>query len=300
MKVVSVKTRELRKMPLLQISNKIVSTEGRLYLYNGKDKWQHLQELLKIYYNQSDAYISDKLYVITQLLANEDVLQIPELVLPSALVSLDDSISGFAMPYIENVNLSQLINNQNVNLEIKLKYLKEIYALLDKLLKIKKLEGNFYLGDIHEANFILDIDKQIVRAIDMDSCYINKSPVGVSKFLTFNEKLLNNPIKYPHNEEDRPIPNENTTYLSFIYMLLNVLSGCKDSHKWSSNELYGYLSYLSKRKVSKELVDVMANVYTNNTNNYFPVELLDSINLQGDYTLQRARVPRSSTGYYGG
>ena len=84
-----------------------------------------------------------------------------ELVMPSALVSVDKELRGYMMPYIESsINMKVFLNNPNVSLKDKLRYLKEILEILNKIEHIHELEGNFYLGDIHEANFIFDANDQ--------------------------------------------------------------------------------------------------------------------------------------------
>lgn len=298
MKVISVSKRKLKKMPTLQLSHKVFNTEGKLYVYDEKNKWNHFNELLKIYFNQSDAYLANKIYIISQLIASSEYLDMPELVLPKSLVSVDGEINGFAMPYIENnINLSLLLKNPKVNIKQKLEYLKEILALLEKISKIKQLEDKFFLGDIHEGNFILDIDEQIIKAVDLDSSYINNSSIAVSKYLTFNSKITNNPIKYPHDEEGRAIPNKNTTMLCFIYMLLNSLSNSEVCY-WSMNEFYNYLYFLEKMGISKELLSVISTIYTPTQNNDFDASLLDSIDTSKNYTLTRAHIKRTDNTYY--
>ncbi len=299
MKVLSITERNLKKLPRLQISNRVVSTEGKLYIYDYKDKWKHLREVLKIYYNQSDAYLADKIYTISQLLASFDQLDVPELVLPTALLSVNGNISGYSMPLVENnVNLTLILNNPKVNLELKMKLLKEIYSLLSKITSIRELDNKFFLGDIHEANFILDVDEQMVKAVDLDSSYINGSSISISKFLTFNHNLLNNPLKYPHDDEDRAIPNQNTTILCFCYMLLNVLSGNTDSHLWSPNEFYSYIEFMKKNGCSEELAKALINLYSKSQTNDFSEELLDSIDTRKDFTLKRAHIPTSNNHAY--
>lgn len=290
MKVLALSERELKRLPELPLSNKIVNTEAKLYIYNHKDKWNYLKEIIKLYYIKTDEYMSDKIYVVGQLLANLAKMDIRELVLPSSLVTVRGDLQGFSMPYVENnVNMSLLLNNPKVKLDMKIKYLREIFGILEKVEGIKELEGKFFLGDIHEANFILDIDEQMIKAIDMDSSYINGSSISISKFLTMNDKLINNPIKYPIElETDRPIPNHNTSILSFIYMLLNSLSG-DSSYRWSIEDYYEYLNYLKDLGCSRELTDSLAEVYLSNESNDFNIELLNSIDPSKDYSLKRKK-----------
>lgn len=289
MKVVDISRRKLNKLPLLQISDKVTNKEGMLYIYEHKDKWKYLTELLKIYYNQSDPYMVNKIYVLSELMANREFLEMPELVLPTSLVAVDGELSGFSMPFIrDNVNLSLFLNNDKVSLEQKIKYLKEIYAILDKIMKIKELEGRFFLGDIHEANFILDLDSQTVKAIDLDSSYINGSRIPTSKYLCTNFKLGEINKKY-EEQYGEIVPSKNTTILCFIYMLINALSNESQSYRWDIESYYNYLSYLSHLKISKELLQVLENIYVNNSANEFDIELLDAIDTSKDYSLRRRK-----------
>lgn len=300
MKVLTVTKRQLKKMPPLNLSRSIVNTEAKLYIHDYKENFGHLNDLLKIYYNQSEGYMADKIVVITKLIATFENMQMPQLVTPTSLVSLDGEISGFSMPYIEdNVNLALLLNNPKVKLELKLQWLKEILAILIKINDSYELDGKFFLGDIHEANFIWDITDQIVKAVDMDSSYFIGGPIPISKVTTFNSLLEKFPNKYVIDEESgKFIPNKDITSVSFIYMLLNVLSGCKDSYRWSYNEFYNYLSFLKKRGISKELLDIIANIYTGGNIDIYNSELLDGIEESKDYTMVRARIRKASGGYY--
>ena len=290
MKVLALSERELKRLPELLLSNKIVNTEARLYIYNHKDKWNYLKEIIKLYYIKTDEYMSDKIYVVGQLIANLAKMDIRELVLPTSLVTVRGDLQGFSMPYVENnVNMALLLNNPKVKLEMKIKYLREIFGILERVEGTKELEGRFFLGDIHEANFILDIDEQMIKAIDMDSAFINGSAISISKFLTMNENLINNPVKYPFDfETDRPIPNHNTSTLSFIYMLLNSLSG-ESIYRFSIEDYYEYLNYLKDLGMNRELTDSLAEIYLSNERNNFSVELLDSIDISKDYSLKRKK-----------
>lgn len=300
MKVINITKRQLRKMLPLNLSRSIINKEGKLYIRDYKQKYGHFQDLLKIYNNQSESYIADKVAVITKLIATFESLDMPELVTPTSLVSLDGEISGFAMPFIEdNTNLALLLNNPKVTLSQKIKLLKEILNILIKVQDSHELDGKFFLGDIHEANFIWDITEQTVRAVDMDSSYFSGGFISVSKVTTLNYLLEGFPNKYILDDESgKFIPNKDITSVSFIYMLLNVLSGCNDSHRWSYNEFYNYLSFLEKKVLSKELLDIIANLYTAGNIDIYNSELLDGIDKNKDYTMTLARIHKSNGGYY--
>ena len=300
MKVISLTKRKLKRLPLLALDKNIVNKEAKLYIHDFKKEYTHHQDLLKIYNNQNSSYIAGKITVISKLIANFEYLNIPELVLPTSLVSLDGEISGFAMPLIEkNINLSLILNNPSILLEEKIRWLKEILNLLIKLKEARQLEKNFYLGDIHEANFILDLKDNRVKAVDLDSSYFPGCPIPISKYTTLNALLEEFPNKYTLDEDSgKFIPCETLTSASFIYMLLNILSGCINSHHWSYNEFYHYISFLEKNNFPKELLDIIANLYTAGKIDIDNPTLLDGIDTKKDYTISRARIHKSSDGYY--
>lgn len=133
----------------------------------------------------------------------------------------------------------------------------------------------------------------------MDSSYFSGGFISVSKVTTLNYLLEGFPNKYILDDESgKFIPNKDITSVSFIYMLLNVLSGCNDSHHWSYNEFYNYLSFLEKKGLSKELLDIIANLYTAGNIDIYNSELLDGIDKNKDYTMTLARIHKSNGGYY--
>lgn len=288
MENISFSEHELKKLPLLPLSNQIVNTEAKLYIYKNKDHWQVNHSLLKIFYDNREVYIEKKVDVIQKLIQYRDDLQSIPLVLPTGTAAVKDQIAGYIMPYIENnVNLSLYLNNPNVSLYVKLQYLKQVYQILENIEKVKSLENNFYLGDIHEGNFILDIADQKIKAVDMDSSYILKSAISPSKPLTFNQNLWNYPNKYPLDiDTDYHIPNHNTTILSFIYMLLNTLSNDK-SYNWTIDKYYEYLNQLEKKGISHELLDSLYKVYDESPRLEFNKSLLSHIDTQKDYSFKR-------------
>ncbi|MBR1748405.1 MAG: hypothetical protein IJ743_01270 [Bacilli bacterium] len=310
MKIVDFSSRELNKIPELQLPSQVTNTEARLYLYNDKNKWDKKKNILKIFYDNRSfdfkPYINEELlqsdlnrnvfhedrftytkpYIIAELLLHKDEINIDELVLPTGFVSIDKKVSGYIMPFIESsINMSLLLNNPNVALKEKLELLKKIYEILSKIEKVKSLEGNFYLGDIHESNFIIDVLEQKVKVVDMDSCYINDSAVPVSRFLFNNFNLDYLQHKYKMTEDDRVIPSHNAHVLCFLYMLLNSLSGEK-SYKWGIEEHYLYLNCLEKMGMNKEVIEVFNTMYDSSPKLDFDINLLNAIDSTKNYSLQ--------------
>ena len=81
--------------------------------------------------------------------------------------------------------------------------------------------------------------------------------------------------KDPLDSNDIHIPNKNTTILSYIYLLLNYITGdyVPDSN---ISEFCNYLNMLCDSGFDKELCDSIFNIY-NPKNNYFDYNYLETI-----------------------
>ena len=280
MKIRNYSERAFRKLQKIELSSSISHSECDLFLIQDKEYWKKHETLVKLFKQYNGEYFSNKLYTINTLIDNIDTLGVDELVLPSHLFAIDGEIRGYTMPYIEkNINLTVLLNSSTVSLKKKLIALKKIGYLLLKIMYLDGYEGSFYLGDIHEGNFIYDIEKGIYRAIDLDSAKIGNNNPSTSQYLTFNRNLEYLSSKYPVFS-DNPIvnyyiSNENTTILSYIYMILNTISGVK-VHELSIEEYYSYLQYLKENGVSSELIDMFSLIYTN-CQNKMAIEAIDGV-----------------------
>lgn len=276
MNIFTLNSREFKKLEKYSLNRIITNTESQLFIVDRKIKWNHEKQLLKQFYKTSTEYFSNKLYTVNTLIDNRSFLEMDELVLPTDLFALDNKIEGYTMPFIEhNINLSVLLNSPGVSLKNKINMLKRVGTLLQKVSDIKGMNQSFFLGDIHESNFIFDTEKKIFRAVDLDSCKIGKNNASISRYLTFNSNLWEYPRKYPLDEDDIHISNENTTILSFIYIILNTISGINIS-KLSIADYYNYLQYLLDHGFNSDVIDDLARIYTKGDNK-LDLELLDSI-----------------------
>ena len=273
MQIMNISNHQFRKMKEYVPDNGIGHMECKLYLLKDKDKWNKNYKLFKKFNKTEGEYFSSKLYTINELINNKDKIEIEELVYPDKLISLDNEIVGYSMDFIkENININMILNSDEIDFKFKIKILKEIGLLLEKI----KDNGIITLSDIHEGNFIYDLSRKQVCAIDLDSCKIGKNEGSLSKYLTSNNNLWNYPHKYPLNADDIHIPNTNTTYLSYIYMILNFISGTNYISELSIDSYYKYLERLKQNGFDQELLDIFSLIYVN-TDNKNPVYLLDRI-----------------------
>lgn len=261
---------KLNKLKPYKLRKGIDNNESKLYLYS-------LKELLKVFKSNDEHFKSNKLYVLNKLFYIKDHLNLKEFVLPNKLININSLSFGYTMDFIkQNTNLSLILKSKNISIEDKIFFIKKIGNILEKIENNEVLKTiNFHLGDIHEGNFIYDNKNNMIKVVDLDSSYVTSIDAPISKFLTFNDKLWDYPIKYPLDENDRHIPNKNTTILSYIFILLNFLTD-EYSPNISSKEFLDILNILYYIGFNKELLDSIYNIYSIE-DNYFNYELIDTI-----------------------
>lgn len=277
----------------LFLEDEITSIESDLYYLPKKN---HDSYLLKSYKNATGEYFGNKLLTINSLIENREKINIDELVFPERLAIIDKKIAGFTMKYIENnINLSLILDSINVDVELKIKLLKQIERIIQKVHHVKGLQQPFLLADIHESNFILEKSSSKIFCVDVDGCKISNNRIYSMKYGSFNEKFLDLPHKYPLYEDEEPIPNYNTEWYCYIIMLLNMI-GSGPVYKLLIEDFYDYIEYLSDAGFSKELLSCFVNIYSNK-DNYSPRDLLDSIpknidNVTLDSFIEKKEIPK--------
>ena len=202
-------------------------------------------------------------------------------VLPESLVSINKKIEAFTMKYIKGINLSVILNNPDITYEEKIHYLKSIGRILEQMQNIRKYTNlnNFYLGDIHEDNFLVERDKQEVYIVDLDSCIIagNKSFPG--RYLTNYSLIKYNNTKYQTLSQTDDLADykidENTDIYCYIIMILNYLyDGRVD--RLSLDKFYDFINYLEDIKVNIELIECFNKIVVGG-NNINPCNYLDTL-----------------------
>ena len=198
-------------------------------------------------------------------------LYIPELVFPNSLISISHKIHGFSLPLIENsTDFGSIQQDTNISLEEKIKILKKYAETLEKVHSYP----SFYIGDIHEGNFLID-NVGNINIIDLDSAKIGHNNPFPSKYLTTNKTIINLKTKYTINDNYLYNINKNTDIFCFIIMILNTISGT-NINKLDINQFYEYLAYLESIGYDSEIIKQFSLIYTNSVN-HFDIELLDYI-----------------------
>lgn len=275
MEAINISRKYLRELQSLRLSN-VSSGEGSILRnpLNGK-------EVLKILHQQNGLYLSNKLYTLNSLYDIEDALDNDSFVLPNRLLTVDDKVVGFTMPLINGVTLADILFNADIDIKIKVKYLKKIGAILDAMASFRKEypQSNWYLNDLHERNFMVDLEKERLYAVDLDSCRILGNHPFVSKYLSLFSPLIDFPEKY-HTDFQIScggdfVADENADLYCYAMLVIDFLYGARINYA-SKEEYFGYLEYLKSIGAPQELVDAWAKVYSKDNNvNFAP--LLDSL-----------------------
>ena len=276
MQIINMSKTKLNSLEPLILPKNVTSTECELfkYPYYGKEK------LLKKLHRTDGIIFANKLYTIGALNANKDSMP-SNFVLPESLVSINKKIEAFTMKYIKGINLSVILNNHDITYEEKIHYLKSIGRILEQMQNIRKYTNlnNFYLGDIHEDNFLVERDKQEIYIVDLDSCKIagNKSFPG--RYLTNSSLIKYNNTKYQTLSQTDDLADykidENTDIYCYIIMILNYLyDGRVD--RLSLDKFYDFINYLEDIKVNIELIECFNKIVVGG-NNINPCNYLDTL-----------------------
>lgn len=276
MQIINMSKTKLNSLEPLILPKNVTSTECELfkYPYYGKEK------LLKKLHRTDGIIFANKLYTIEALNANKDSMP-SNFVLPESLVSINKKIEAFTMKYIKGINLSVILNNPDITYEEKIHYLKSIGRILEQMQNIRKYTNlnNFYLGDIHEDNFLVERDKQEIYIVDLDSCKIagNKSFPG--RQLTNSSLIKYNNTKYQTLSQTDDLADykidENTDIYCYIIMILNYLyDGRVD--RLSLDKFYDFINYLEDIKVNIELIECFNKIVVGG-NNINPCNYLDTL-----------------------
>jgi len=269
---------------LIKYETNTYNTEAELFIVPEKRKWDNNRILLKRFYTVNGEYFSNKLYTVNSLINSKEKIDIEELVLPDKLAVYNSEIIGLTMKLINGVNLDYILANSNYTPEFKKELLIKIGHILNKLKKVRMYSEikDFFIGDLHEGNFIYNFDTKDINVIDMDSCKINGNKPFPSKYLYGGEIIKKLPYKYRLTDNmyfSEYIPDENTDYYCYIIMILNYLSGTK-IEKMNYYEYYAYLDYLYSIGYNLELITIFEDIYSNK-DNANPVDYLDA--LPSDY-----------------
>ncbi len=311
METISLTKKRFASLEPYELPNYVYNTEGTLYVLPIKNRWATDYKLLKRLYLTNGKVFGNKLQTINSLIDNKEELDIEEIVFPEKIATVGGEIVGFTMPLIDSINLSTALRSKEISNEQKIKYLKQIGLILDKMKLRREYTSisDFYINDLHESNFIVNKNDDI-RVIDIDSCKINGNDIFHSKYLS-SKSFIKEVYKYTKNNEcinpnetyhkystdttGAFLPDENTDIYCYIIVILNFLYGDNIAN-FTMEEFYAYLEYLQSIGVDTELLSYFEKIATCSENEN-PCELLDSLSPhigRSNYHVYRYNKKKSS------
>ena len=277
MKIVNISQQRANNLRKYDI--KCLNTEAILYYFSMKKKWVKEDKIFKKFFVTNGKEFSNKMYTINSLIDYKDKINIDELVIPDCLVSINSTIVGYAMDLINGVNLSQIIYDSKIDIKEKIRILKQIGEVLEKMKNVRKYTSvnDFYIGDIHEENIMVTNDGDI-KVIDLDSSKILNNQASPTRYLQSLKRkgiIFNQKYNIDEVNPDIITPNIQTDYYCYMILLLNTLYQ-GDITKLDMKDFYLYLEFLKSIGINNELLDNLNNIYTSKPNHNIEY-LLDSI-----------------------
>lgn len=232
---------------------------------------------------------------VKNIMKYEDELskEIPEIVLPIELVRQEGDVIGFTMKKIKGQTLLMYLKNPKYSIDKKIYYLEYIGKILNKLKGFRNKHNlkNFFINDLHEENFLVG-DDGILYVVDIDSFSIHGKMTNPAKMLicefdySGTEKKSINPLdinikKYKYYNFTSPFigyitANKNTDMYCYYIVILNFLYGENIVDYFSPKEYNGYINYLEKLGLDKNLIDCFKNI-NEPSDNINPASYIKSI-----------------------
>lgn len=275
MKVITLSKKRFEQLKTLPLDRSIYNTEGKIFDFEYKRK----RKIIKRLYHTNGERFANKLYTIEMLNSKQEHLP-QNFYIPDYLLSVNNQIEGFTVPYAEGENLLKILQNQKISPQEQKHYLKQIGFLLEQLHNIRKYTHvkDIFIGDLHEANFIVNPKNRELYTLDLDSCKIGNNLPFAARYLT-EKSIISNVTKYQKNPEEESeafiIPDENTDIYCYIIVIMNYLFG-KNISQISIEEFYNYINYLEYIGVDKKLLDIFEKILSG-AHNENPVHLLDTL-----------------------
>src|SRR5574344_1281539 len=260
-----------KSLTKIALDKSILNSESDIFTMEDKYKWLRKEQLLKYLKSSDNENFGNKLLTLNSLMMAKNSINMEELVMPNKLAIYNHKIIGFTMDYIKNINVELLLKSPDITVKGKRELLISVGNVLEKLEKIR-MDGivkNFYLNDLHEGNFIYNLDTKMVNVVDLDSCRINYNKPFLSRYLNKFSNVMDYPEKYIRNKETVfpgiIVAHQHSDLYCYKIMVLNHLYQSNISFL-SVKEYYVYLNYLRTLGYSYEALDVFYKMYEDGNN----------------------------------
>lgn len=277
MDIVNISKKRFDSLEELELSKGIVSTESKIYKFPFKDKWNKGEVLFKKFYIDEGETFGNKLETVNNLMFYSDTLACCEnLVLPEYMVSIVERIAGFTVSWVKGENMSLYLKNRDISDKDKVDCMIQAGEVLEKIKCIRNHTevSDFYIGDLHEQNMVVDEEK-VVRFIDLDSSSISQNKPFPVRYLATNSHLKTMPHKYPV-KDGMFLISEETDLHAYNMMILNYIAGGCIKRPLDVEEFYSYLNYLDSLNIDEEILSSLGRTYSSapNINPYEHIESL--------------------------
>ena len=304
---INISKKKYENLRKIELPKQVISTEANFYKMNylGKTK------VFKSLHKTNGPVFANKLYTLEML--NEYAELLPKsFVLPESLVSVDKKIKGFSLPFVKGINFELFLSDLNINPSTKLQYIKMIGDILEQLEHIRTNSNLdcIYINDLHASNFMVDLKKQEIKVVDVDSCRIcdskpfpsrhltplglfNKAP-GQNKYDIYQKETISSSdmsvlqlmsqsesesyyCRYANYRDQLGYVNSNKESDLYCYtiLFLNYIYG-ENVGSFNLEEFYNYICYLEKIGFDQELLNSIIKIVTSAPNDNIGM-YLDSI-----------------------
>ena len=267
MRVITMTKKQIERLKKLPISNEVANTESIIYRTDSLPKNKVPEgTLLKYLYIKDKESFANKLYTVEMLGSYGPTLGLKELVVPDALVSVENQAIGFTIPEVKNAtNLGIILKDPKVDKHKKMELLRKVGELLRKTQNLDKYDISFFFNDLHEFNFLVDNETEDIYAIDLDGASFSKDHPLPSYYMVTNPNLHHLKNKYKITPEKLSYPDHNADLLCYTMMVINTIADYKIS-KLPMEEYYLYLEYLRELGFGENILNAFISVYTNGDN----------------------------------
>lgn len=279
MEIINLTQKELKKLIPFHVEEPAINSDANFY-YRKKDK----NILYKIFRTNSSKLLSEKKQIIEELIAAKEEINIPELVLPENIITIDNGFKGITINKINGCNLSLFLSSKGCPIRVKIGLLKELGKLLQRIHQVNPTL-NLAFGDVHGDNFMCSGEK--LYAVDTDCMKIHHNKARASYYIRLNS-WINEISKYELDDSDFVDISKDTDIFCFIMMILDVIANEK-IYLLTLDEYKRYLDYLNTLGFDTNLLNAFASVFNPNISNINPTIYLDSVitSKNGAYSLYK-------------
>lgn len=267
MNIINLSKRQYKQLRPFLLSETTIHTDSDLYELNYCGE----RKVVKTIFTYDKDLCREKVRTIETLDANKSLLP-SSFHIPDNLIYVRNRVKAFTTPFVNGETLSHILSNPSIPIKDHIYYLTRVGQILEELSKIRNNTSlkDIYIGDLHEANIIVNQFTKELGIIDLDSSRIGSTFSYTAKYLTPFSLIKLQQDKYIVNQTigNGPgyiVPDQNTDIYCYIVMILNYIT--EDLFKYFKIEdFYTYLNMLNDIGINQELLYLIEKIYTKEDN----------------------------------